>query len=372
MHRLQSYLLAALLVLASLSTPPANASTPFSFFPSTETKRIVTTFGTSIASGATQQIFSQTGTGTVKEVLLAIYPINSTQIGRGTTELIVAVDGTTVIDCDLGTIFGANFATAEQRFETPNMAIDLIDFYGADYWFRYWMPYKSSITISLKNNEASNPIIVWTDVAYSPYEFYPWKLKSAEKPFLSGMPSALCSTECTATGSYITPTQEGNQSVVYLDSSVTGDTSGVVVWQSNSYYGGSTSSTSISANQSFLENRVVAFLDGESTSGTPSFDSSGTEEFFATGFYGDYLGIGSTQSMTGLTFYMPFNNGSTSASAASIGSTLAFATDFLARFGGLKFNTGIKLTQIAKPAGYGQSSAYVYESWFVLYYTPYS
>jgi hypothetical protein len=372
--RLRTWIAAmALLISAVDGKAQVGGSTGmFSELAPNELKRVVSNYGASVSAGATSQFFAAAGPGTVKEFLLAISPINTTQIGRGTAELIVAVDGTTVIDCDVGTLFGANFANTGARFETEHMALDLVmpSAGGAGYYFRFWMPFRSSITLSVKNNEAASPITIWTDVVWAPNEFYPWKLKGAAQPFLAGMPSALVPS---ATGSYISPASQGNQSVIYLNSAATGDASGSVVWHSNSYIGGSTTGnlSSIVPNQSYMENRVVAFLDGQSTGGTPAWDSSGTEEYFGTGFYGIYSGQSTISTAVGPTFYESFNAGTATPLGHVAGSTVVLAADLLARFGGIKWNTGIVLTQIAKPPGYVQSSAYVFMSWVVLYYTPY-
>jgi hypothetical protein len=244
--------------------------------------------GTSVAASATTTILSYSGSGYVSDFWMGLSYSDSASATAST--LTITTDSITVFNDRLPLFFGGDYL-----YNTVNYASKLIGGQtngsnNVGYYSYIAIPFGTSISITLTNGSSGSAATVWYTIGYQTGISGTYFPREYHLHCASGtIPGGTLSVNTTATLINATSLNPGRLIGVYM--SIDSGCSGC------------------SANPSTagLEGRVKYYLDG---AGTPTYQSSGTEDFFHwSGYFEGGGGNGHTGTSswdfgyTGLQYY---------------------------------------------------------------------
>lgn len=265
-------------------------------------------------AGSTVTVIDYSGSGTVVNIWGAIGGVG---VQRDSV-LKIYVDGeeTPSVQFDIGTL-GTHFASSLVKIGTQNIGISEDGSDNSSFVFKFKIPFATGVRVDVTNPTATNGVL-YAQVFYTTDWTDSRRLKSAGVTFLN----------------HATVTDGDTYDFLDLASGA-----GVVVWHSLVGDGAS--------NQTYLEGNVGVYVDGEVS---PSILSSGTEDWFLSGWY-YYDTIESHPWML----------------CGHIGSqSSAQGLDLLELMGGIRYTDGITITWDLSEAAVTTN---VDISYLVLYYT---
>lgn len=252
-----------------------------------------------------------TGEGCINMIWIAL---NGAELTKDSVlKIYVDGEGTPSIEIDVGSL-GTHWVSGNYRGNDHVSGEISSDAGSAGYALRFKIPYSNGVVVDIYN-PTSYSGYVWGQVFYTTDYSPPYRLKSKAVTWLS-RPTV------TAGGSY-----------TFIDL----DLNGWLVWHSMIMKGAS--------NETYMESDVNFYIDGE---GSPSISHTGTEDYFLSSFY---------------FFDTAFHRAWMFGYRDATNKVMAAALDLLKAYGGIKFNSHLKVILDAS-----ESTTNFDMSYIMLYY----